>query len=83
MKNIKLIIFIGLFLVTGLQSCKLDEYNPSGNTADVIFATPEGMATLANATYHNFRWKFFGREDPVLYLDGGTDLWLNAEGSTT
>lgn len=84
MKKIKYISLIGSLLLVsaGFQSCDLEEYNPSGTTADVVFATPEGIETLVNATYFNFRWKFFGREDPVLYLEGGTDLWMNAELST-
>lgn len=66
-----------LLAVVGLQSCDLDEYNPSGATADVVFSTPEGIEALVNSMYFNFRWKYFGREDPVLYLEGSTDLWLN------
>lgn len=66
-------------IALGAPSCSMKEYNPSGTTADVIFSTKEGIETLVNGTYFNFRWKFFGREDPVLYLDGGTDLWFNAE----
>lgn len=81
MKKFKYIIFLSIIAVTGLigiQSCDLEEYNPSGSTADVVFSTPEGMDALVNQMYYNFRWKYFGREDPVLYLEGGTDLWFNA-----
>lgn len=66
-----------LMAVAGLQSCDLDEYNPSGATADIVFSTPEGIESLVNSMYYNFRWKYFGREDPVLYIEGSTDLWLN------
>ena len=72
---------IGILLVAltvGINSCDLKEFNPSGSTADVVFSTPEGMDALVNQMYYNFRWKYFGREDPVLYLEGGTDLWYNA-----
>lgn len=81
MKKIKKIItlsFISLLAIIGIQSCDLEEYNPSGSTADVVFSTPEGIEYLINRMYYNFRWKYFGREDPVLYLEGGTDLWYNA-----
>lgn len=71
------VVAAALLAVVGLQSCELDEYNPSGSTADVVFSTPEGIETLVNAMYFNFRWKYFGREDPVLYIEGSTDLWLN------
>jgi starch-binding outer membrane protein, SusD/RagB family len=81
MKSYKKIISIAILSVSvliGFQSCDLEEYNPSGSTADVVFSTPEGMDALVNQMYYNFRWKYFGREDPVLYLEGGTDLWFNA-----
>ncbi len=71
------VVAAALLAVAGLQSCDLDEYNPSGSTADVVFSTPEGIESLVNAMYFNFRWKYFGREDPVLYIEGSTDLWLN------
>ena len=48
-----------LLAVVGLQSCDLDEYNPSGATADVVFSTPEGIEALVNSMYFNFRWKYF------------------------
>ena len=71
------IMLAGLLAVVGLQSCDLEEYNPSGTTADVVFSTPEGIESLVNAMYYNYRWKYFGREDPVLYIEGSTDIWLN------
>ena len=80
MKNLinKFSIVVLLVATIGIHSCDLKEYNPSGSTADVVFSTPEGMDALVNQMYYNFRWKYFGREDPVLYLEGGTDLWFNA-----
>ena len=61
----------------GLTSCDLDEYNPSGEGADEVFATPQGMNNLVNQLYYNFRWKFYGREDPALYMEGSADIWQN------
>lgn len=58
-------------------SCDLDEYNPSGETADEVFATEQGMESLVNQMYYNFRWKYYGREDPVLYMEGSADIWQN------
>lgn len=58
-------------------SCDLDEYNPSGETADEVFATPQGMEALVNQMYYNFRWKYYGREDPCLYMEGAADIWQN------
>lgn len=61
----------------GLQSCDLDEYNPSGQGNDQVFVTPEGMEALVNQLYYNFRWKYYGREDPCLYMEGSADIWQN------
>lgn len=81
MKNIINKYLIGaLFAGTatfGLSSCSLDEYNPSGEGADEVFATPEGMEYLVNQMYYNFRWKYYGREDPCLYMEGSADIWQN------
>lgn len=61
MKNIINKYLIGALLAGtatfGLSSCSLDEYNPSGEGADEVFATPEGMEYLVNQMYYNFRWK--------------------------
>ncbi|MBQ7441769.1 MAG: RagB/SusD family nutrient uptake outer membrane protein [Prevotella sp.] len=74
--------FIGglLFVATAvsLTSCDLDEYNPSSEGADAVFATQQGMEGLVNQMYYNFRWKYYGREDPVLYMEGAGDLFQNA-----
>lgn len=61
----------------GFTSCDLEEYNPSGETADEVFATQQGMENLVNQMYYNFRWKYYGREDPVLYMEGSADIWQN------
>lgn len=60
-----------------VTSCDLDEYNPSGETADEVFVTETGMENLVNQMYYNFRWKYYGREDPVLYMEGSADIWQN------
>lgn len=60
-----------------VSSCDLDEYNPSGEGADEVFVTPTGMEDLVNQMYYNFRWKYFGREDPCLYIEGAADIWQN------
>lgn len=60
-----------------VTSCDLDEYNPSGEGADEVFVTPNGMEDLVNQMYYNFRWKYFGREDPCLYIEGAADIWQN------
>lgn len=73
--------FIGALLLTatsiGLTSCDLDEFNPSSEGASATFATAQGMENLVNQLYYNYKWKYFGREDPVLYFEGAGDLWAN------
>jgi hypothetical protein len=83
MKPIKYIFLsvLGSVLLAGNYSCKkLDEYNPSGSTADAVWSTPEGMLTLVNACYSDSR-NFYGKEDGILMSEGGTDLWFNADKS--
>lgn len=73
--------FVGALLIgaatMGLTSCDLDEYNPSSEGADAVFATQQGIEGLVNQMYYNFRWKYYGREDPVLYMEGAGDLFQN------
>jgi len=73
--------FVGALLLgattMGLTSCDLDEYNPSSEGADAVFATQQGIEGLVNQMYYNFRWKYYGREDPVLYMEGAGDLFQN------
>ena len=61
----------------GLASCDLDEYNPSSESSENVFATEQGIEGLVNQMYYNFRWKYYGREDPVLYFEGAGDIWAN------
>lgn len=75
-KNIVGALLMGAATLT-VSSCDLDEYNPSGEGADEVFATPEGMENLVNQMYYNFRWKYYGREDPCLYMEGNADIWQN------
>lgn len=81
MKSIKHILtsYLLLFILSGISSCKkLNEYNPSGSTAESVWSTPEGMLTLVNACYSDQR-NFYGKEDGILMSEGGTDLWFNAD----
>lgn len=79
MKNFNKYIIAALLGGTtmGFTSCSLDEYNPSNEGADAVFATEKGMENLVNQMYYNFRWKFYGREDPCLYMEGSADIWQN------
>ena len=80
MKRINQYIIGAMLLGTctlGLTSCDLDEFNPSGEGASAVFATEQGMEGLVNQMYYNFKWKYYGREDPVLYFEGAGDIWAN------
>lgn len=75
----KYILYILPAVLLLITSCKkLDEYNPSGSTAEAVWSTPEGMLTLVNGAYANQR-NFYGKEDAILMTEAGTDLWYNAD----
>ena len=64
-------------MLLGTQSCDLTEYNPGGSTADEVFKSQIGFNALVNAAYAYWGGQFYGREDFVLLLNGGTDTWIN------
>ncbi|MEI6949312.1 RagB/SusD family nutrient uptake outer membrane protein [Paraflavisolibacter sp. H34] len=68
--------------VAGFTSCnKLDEYNPSGATAEGVWTTPEGFVTAVNAAYSEQR-SWYGKEDGIFMSEAGTDLWYNRDKNT-
>lgn len=76
-KIVSLIITLSFF-----GACSLEEYNPSGSTASIVFSTEEGMNALVNSAYYNFGAQFYGREDVMFLFEGGTDLWyMGARGT--
>jgi hypothetical protein len=77
-------IFKGLLLLSVLTftaSCQksLNEYNPSGMTAESVFSTPEGFETLVNAAYSYQRW-WYGKEEGFGLSEMGTDIWMSGAG---
>ncbi|WP_207422511.1 RagB/SusD family nutrient uptake outer membrane protein [Desertivirga brevis] len=81
LKNIY-IACAGLIIISAGSSCrKLDEYNPSGATADAVWNTPQGFVTLVNAAYSDQR-NWYGKEDGIFMGESGTDLWFNREKNT-
>jgi hypothetical protein len=63
-------------------ACSLEEYNPSGATADIVYNSETGITYLTNAAYYNFGAQFYGREDIVFLSEGGTDCWyMSGKGS--
>lgn len=63
------------------SSCKktLEEYNPSGITAESVFTTPEGFETLVSAAYSYQRW-WYGKEEAYNMSETGTDIWTSGTG---
>ncbi|ARK09313.1 RagB/SusD family nutrient uptake outer membrane protein [Fibrella sp. ES10-3-2-2] len=68
-------------LLLSLSSCKdvLEEYNPSGLTAETVYTTPEGFETLVNAAYSYQRW-WYGKEEGYNIAETGTDIWTSGSG---
>ncbi|MCC2547165.1 RagB/SusD family nutrient uptake outer membrane protein [Hymenobacter sp. BT175] len=68
-------------LMLALPGCEkaLEEYNPSGLTADSVYTTPAGFETLVNGAYSYARW-WYGKEDGYSMSEMGTDLWLRGAG---
>ncbi|QDK80991.1 RagB/SusD family nutrient uptake outer membrane protein [Spirosoma sp. KCTC 42546] len=66
-----------------LFSCNdvLEEYNPSGLTAETVYTTPEGFETLVNAAYTYQRW-WYGKEEAHNIAETGTDIWTSGSGET-
>ncbi len=69
------ILAAGILFAT-LCSCELDEYNPSGVTAEAIWSTPEGFETAIAAAY-SYQRDFYGKENAIFMNESGTDLWFN------
>ncbi|UOG76541.1 RagB/SusD family nutrient uptake outer membrane protein [Hymenobacter tibetensis] len=78
--TIKLVLTAGVLTLT-LPACEkqLEEYNPSGLTAETVYTTPAGFETLVNAAYSHTRW-WYGKEDGFSASEMGTDLWLRGGG---
>lgn len=69
---------VSLLLMTSCENV-LDEYNPSGLTAETVFTTPEGFETLVNAAYSYQRW-WYGKEEGYNVSETGTDIWTSGAG---
>jgi len=80
--KIKSGLLISAICMVVFSACSLEEFNPSGSTAGVVYNTETGMNTLVNAAYYNFRAQFYGREDVMFLWEGGTDLWYMAARGT-
>lgn len=79
-KTLKLLLAAGVLTLT-LPACEkqLEEYNPSGLTAEGVYTTPAGFETLVNAAYSYTRW-WYGKENGYSMSEMGTDLWQRGAG---
>jgi hypothetical protein len=80
MKKYNYIIIILILSAASLVSCKkqLEEYNPSGSTAQAVYNTPEGFETAVNAAYTYNRY-FYGKEAGYGLFETGTDIWTSGQ----
>ncbi len=78
MKKILLIV-LSVFLLTVACEKTLEEYNPTGLTAEAVFSTPDGFESLVNAAYSYQRW-WYGKEEGYNLTEMGTDIWMSAAG---
>lgn len=79
MKNIFIIILSAFSLFFISCEKQLDEYNPSGLTAEAVYTTPSGFDALVNAAYGYQRW-WYGKEEGYNISETGTDIWTSAAG---
>ncbi|RTQ51644.1 RagB/SusD family nutrient uptake outer membrane protein [Hymenobacter gummosus] len=76
-KIIRPLTFALLALAASACKDQLDEYNPSGATAEAVFTTPEGFETAVNGAY-TYNRVIYGKESGYALLEMGTDIWTAA-----
>lgn len=59
-----------------LNSCSLDEYDPSTVSVDVAYSNPDGFQGLINSCYTNLYY-LYGKSDFLGPGESGTDYWHN------
>lgn len=79
MKTQQKIYILLILAILGVSSAcnKLDQYNPSGNTAENVWTNPEGFLGLVNAAYSYQRDWYGQSENGIFVSETGTDLWFN------
>jgi len=76
-KNIRPLMLALLALTATACKEQLEEFNPSGATAEAVFTTPEGLETAINGTY-TYNRSLYGKESGYALMEMGTDLWAGA-----
>lgn len=67
-------VLLAFMVCLGGCKKKLEEFNPSGLTAEAVYTTAEGYETLVNGAYSYAR-SWYGKEDGFGLSEVGTDLW--------
>lgn len=71
-------VLVSCFTVCSCNK-KLEEYNPSGLTANTVYTKAVGFETLVNAAYtYNRSW--YGKEEGYQVSEMGTDIWTSGTG---
>jgi hypothetical protein len=78
MKKIFLLVITVFLLLTSCEET-LQEYNPSGITAEAVYTTPDGFDALVNAAY-GYQRMWYGKEQGLNMSEIGTDIWMSAAG---
>jgi len=76
---IPVLSFLSFLFMTTSCNKMLEEYNPSGITADAVYTTPAGFETLVTAAY-GYQRMWYGKEEGYNISETGTDLWTSAAG---
>ncbi|WP_443936766.1 RagB/SusD family nutrient uptake outer membrane protein [Pedobacter sp. MW01-1-1] len=81
----KKLIYTSILLILAssamFSSCtkNLEEYNPSGLTANTVYTKAVGFETLVNGAYSFTRF-WYGKEEGYLLSEMGTDIWTSGTG---
>jgi len=76
-KNLFVLALIG----TGLVSCSLNEYNPTGTTVLTVISSKAGFQLAINNCYFGLQRSYYGKLNMMLCTEGGTDLWTARQNS--
>lgn len=74
MKKKLIYMAAGIISTLGLNSCELDEYNPSAGSSTLEnFTTWSGLQTECYSTLYH---ELYSKQDFLVFSECGTDLWL-------
>jgi hypothetical protein len=78
MKRISIYLsgFTAILLLFTACKKKLEEYNPGGLTADVVFNTPAGFEAGVSAVY-SYNRHLWGKEAGYHLYEASSDLWMS------